>query len=288
MTSPVHPRVRRIHPRFAPIQLAVVAGALLVASAGGPASAAGASSGDAPTPAVRATADTSSTAVPGGDDPVRPAEARGTLGTERLSDERRVSRWAYARQRRHARTSPDLDAAPVARLRLATEDGEPEVYLVLRSRRVGDKVWLQVRLPMRPNGRTGWVLREALGRLKVVTTRLTVDRRRLRAVLLRDGRRVWSAPVGVGAPDTPTPAGRFYVRERLRPPPGTLYGAWAFGTSAYSVLSDWPGGGVVGIHGTNQPDLIPGRPSHGCVRVRDPAIRRLARLMPVGTPVRIR
>ena len=54
------------------------------------------------------------------------------------------------------------------------------------------------------------------------------------------------------------------------------------------MLSDWPGGGVVGIHGTNQPQLLPGRVSHGCVRVPNAAIRRLARLMPIGTPVRIR
>jgi lipoprotein-anchoring transpeptidase ErfK/SrfK len=44
---------------------------------------------------------------------------------------------------------------------------------------------------------------------------------------------------------------------------------------------------VIGIHGTDQPWLIPGRPSHGCIRVPNPAIRRLARLMPIGTPVRI-
>jgi lipoprotein-anchoring transpeptidase ErfK/SrfK len=87
----------------------------------------------------------------------------------------------------------------------------------------------------------------------------------------------------------PTPAGSFYVRELIRvPSPGGLYGPFAFGTSAYSVLSDWPGGGVVGIHGTNEPALIPGRPSHGCIRVPNPQIRRLARLMPIGTPVRIR
>ena len=61
----------------------------------------------------------------------------------------------------------------------------------------------------------------------------------------------------------------------------------AFGTSAYSKLSDWPGGGVVGIHGTNEPGLIPGRPSHGCIRVRNRDIVRLGRLMPIGTPVRI-
>ena len=70
--------------------------------------------------------------------------------------------------------------------------------------------------------------------------------------------------------------------------PGGSFGPWAFGTGAYSVLSEWPGGGVIGIHGTNQPWLIPGRPSHGCIRVPNGAIVRLARLMPVGTPVRIR
>lgn len=261
----------------------MTAGVLGAGAVDGGASAAGATAADDP-PAPPTVPDSS----PALDDAVRPAGEPEALGTERLSDERRVSRWAYARQRRHARAAPDPAARPLTRLRFLTEDGEPEVYLVLRSRRVGDAVWLQVRLPMRPNGRTGWVLREALGRLRVLTTRLTIDRRRLRAELRRDGRRVWSSPVGVGAPATPTPAGRFYVRERLRPPPGTIYGAWAFGTSAYSVLSDWPGGGVVAIHGTDRPDLIPGRPSHGCVRVPDPAIRRLARLMPIGTPVRIR
>ena len=56
---------------------------------------------------------------------------------------------------------------------------------------------------------------------------------------------------------------------------------------AYSVLSDWPGGGVVGVHGTNEPELIPGRPSHGCVRLRNDKILRLVALMPIGTPVRI-
>jgi lipoprotein-anchoring transpeptidase ErfK/SrfK len=66
------------------------------------------------------------------------------------------------------------------------------------------------------------------------------------------------------------------------------YGPRAFGTSACSGLSDWPGGGVIGIHGTNQPYLIPGWPSHGCIRVANRPIRRLARLMPIGTPVRIR
>jgi lipoprotein-anchoring transpeptidase ErfK/SrfK len=145
-----------------------------------------------------------------------------------------------------------------------------------------------VRIPGRPNGRRGWVPRESLGGLHKVRTALTIDRRTLRATLRRNGRRVWTSRVGVGAPGTPTPAGRFWIRERLSGFGGS-YGPWAFGTSAYSNrLTGWPGGGVIGIHGTDQPGLIPGRPSHGCVRVPNGAIRRLARLMPIGTPVRIR
>jgi hypothetical protein len=175
----------------------------------------------------------------------------------------------------------------VARLRWYTEDGYPEIYPALRrGRDAWGRPWLLVRVPMRPNGRTGWVLERSLAPLRLVRTRLVIDRRRLRATLTLGGRRVWSSPVGVGAPGTPTPAGRFWIRERLRGL-GGIYGPWAFGTGAYSSLSDWPGGGVVGIHGTNQPWLIPGRPSHGCVRVPNPAVRRLARLMPVGTPVLI-
>jgi lipoprotein-anchoring transpeptidase ErfK/SrfK len=45
---------------------------------------------------------------------------------------------------------------------------------------------------------------------------------------------------------------------------------------------------MIGIHGTNEPSLIPGRISHGCIRMRNHRIRRLARLMPVGTPLTIR
>ena len=70
--------------------------------------------------------------------------------------------------------------------------------------------------------------------------------------------------------------------------PGGPYGPRAFGTSAYSRLSDWPGGGVIGVHGTNEPGLIPGRPSRGCIRVPNPALGRLCRLMPIGTPVKVR
>jgi lipoprotein-anchoring transpeptidase ErfK/SrfK len=67
-----------------------------------------------------------------------------------------------------------------------------------------------------------------------------------------------------------------------------MYGPLAFGTSAHSaVLTDWPGGGVIGIHGTNEPGLLPGRVSHGCIRLRNRDVVRLGRRLKLGTPITI-
>ena len=97
------------------------------------------------------------------------------------------------------------------------------------------------------------------------------------------------ARVGIGRPEYPTPGGRFYIRNRLTRYSSPTYGPLAFGTSARStVLTDWPAGGFVGIHGTDQPGLIPGRVSHGCIRMKNAKILALGRLMPVGTPVTVR
>lgn len=221
--------------------------------------------------------------------PVRALRSEAPLGTERLSDELRITRFANAVALAPVRSRPSTKAPHVARLRYQTEDGPLETYLALESRiGAGGRTWVHIRVPGRPNGRTGWVDRDDLGPLFEVTTMLRIDRHALRATLYRSGRPIWTSRVGIGKTATPTPAGRYWIRELLRNlGGGTSYGPWAFGTAAYSKLSDWPGGGVIGIHGTNEPQLIPGRPSHGCVRVPNDKIRRLARLMPVGTPVRI-
>jgi lipoprotein-anchoring transpeptidase ErfK/SrfK len=204
-----------------------------------------------------------------------------------LSDERRVTRWAHANETYPIRSAASTTARTITRLRYKTEDKYDEVYLVLDAKvdANGDP-WLHIRIPMRPNGRTGWVPADMLGPMTTVTTQLVIDRTAKKAKLYRAGRRIWEASVGIGKSGTPTPRGSFYVRERLKGN-GGAYGPWAFGTSAYSSISDWPNGGVVGIHGTNEPGLIPGRPSHGCVRVRNDKITKLARLMPIGTPVRV-
>ena len=219
--------------------------------------------------------------------PLRPAGVKGTLGDERLSDERTVTRVGRPARIYKIRSGPGRHHHTVGKLRFLTEDRAPENYLVLRSKlgRHGQP-WLQIRVPRRPNGSKGWVPRRALGRLKVLTTSLEIDKRRLKGRLFKDGREVWTSSIGIGAPGTPTPSGRYWIRERLSNLGGNpAYGPLAFGTAAYSRLSEWPGGGVIGIHGTNAPGLIPGRPSHGCVRVPNGKVLKLDKLMPVGTPV---
>jgi hypothetical protein len=217
---------------------------------------------------------------------LRPATAKGPLGNERLSNERTLSRVAHVYVATKIRRQPSKRSKPVGRLRYHTEDDVLEIYLTLRSKLdKHGRAWIKIRIPGRPNGRTGWVRQRALAPLQIVRKQL--DRGRLRATLYKRGKRIWRSPIGVGAPDTPTPGGRYWIRERLKAL-GGVYGPWAFGTAAYSSLSEWPGGGVIGVHGTNQPHLIPGRPSHGCIRVPNRNISRLARIMPIGTPLLIR
>jgi lipoprotein-anchoring transpeptidase ErfK/SrfK len=204
-----------------------------------------------------------------------------------LSNQTTITRWATSNDSYPIRTAPSSAGKTITRLRYLTEDGVPEVYIVLAAvvDSAGDP-WLQVAIPMKPNGRTGWVPADYLSTLHVVRTQLVVNRKTKRATLYKNAAKIWSAPVGVGKASTPTPAGKFWVREKLKGDNGA-YGPWAFGTSAYSNISDWHGIPVVGIHGTNQPGLIPGAPSHGCIRVRNDKIKQLARLMPIGTPVEI-
>lgn len=199
-----------------------------------------------------------------------------------------VSRWNFIDRPVVARAEPNLAAPALMRLRTLTPERTANLVLALERQRVGETVWVRVRLPMLPNNSTGWVPRSALSQYVKVRTHLFVDTRRQRLRLERNGRTVLRARVGVGQRRWPTPTGEFYIRNQLHGFDSPIYGPLAFGTSARSaVLTDWPGGGFIGIHGTNRPGLLPGRVSHGCIRMRNRDILRLARLMPIGTPVTI-
>jgi L,D-transpeptidase catalytic domain len=223
--------------------------------------------------------------------PTLPALTRPGLAVPRpraLGRERDLSTWAPVRAAVVARSRPDAGAPAVATLDHRTPEGTTNLVLVLgRTQDRHGRTWVRARLPVLGRA-VGWISRSGLGGYGTVRTRLMVDRRRLHLTLLRDGRPVLRAPIGIGRPGTPTPEGSFYVRDRVTAYASPVYGPVAFGTSARSTtLTDWPGGGFVGIHGTNQPGLLPGRVSHGCIRLSNADVLRLARLMPVGTPITI-
>jgi lipoprotein-anchoring transpeptidase ErfK/SrfK len=186
------------------------------------------------------------------------------------------------------RAAPRPSARVVKRLRAVRRDGRLQiVHAIGHARDASGRDWLRFRLPMRPNNRTGWAPADDVF-VTPVSQRIVIDLSARSLRLYRNGRVVVSTRrVGIGRAGTPTPLGHFYVTAKYRAR-GAAYGAFALETSAYSpTLSDWPGGGIVGIHGTNQPSILPGTVSHGCVRVTNAIILRLKRLAPVGTAITV-
>ena len=223
------------------------------------------------------------TETPGASPPGPPADLP-------LSDERTMTTWAHPVSPLPIYERPETSSVSVSRIHMYTEDGFAEVYLLLaRHIDAQGRVWIELRLPQRPNGLTGWVLGGALGTFHQTHWLVVLSRRMRRLTAYFQGRKRFVAPVGIGKPSTPTPAGHFWIRERFHlSSRSNPYWPYALGTSAYSNLTEWPGGGVVGIHGDfGQPQLIPGDPSHGCVRMHESDIAWLAPRLTLGTPVEI-
>jgi hypothetical protein len=169
-------------------------------------------------------------------------------------------------------------------------NGVPTVFAALDAV-IGSRcraAWYRVQLPVKPNGTTGYVRARSVN-LRVVRSRVVVDLSR-RLVLVYDrGRLALRTRAAIGASATPTPLGSFYVNQRFRDDPNGPYGWAAIGISAFSeVLTGWPQGGPVAIHGTNRPSLLGLPISNGCIRVSNAAVQRLWKLAPAGTPVLIR
>jgi lipoprotein-anchoring transpeptidase ErfK/SrfK len=164
----------------------------------------------------------------------------------------------------------------------------PQVVLALSRRsdpQTGEPTWYRISVPGRPNGRTGWIPAAAAS-IAPVHTLIHIDRSARALTVWRNGRLRLKTTVAVGRPGMETPLGLFYVTWRFVPTAPVL-GRFAFETSAYSRLSDWPGGGIVGIHGTYAPSLLGQAVSHGCVRVSNRDILRMRGLVSVGTPIQI-
>jgi lipoprotein-anchoring transpeptidase ErfK/SrfK len=187
------------------------------------------------------------------------------------------------------RKQPHVGARVVKRLYAVRPDQRLQiVHAVSAAQDADGRDWLKLRLPMRPNNRIGWALAESVA-VEPISRRIVIDLSSRSLKLFRGNRLLVSTrEVGIGKRATPTPLGYFYVTAKYRPA-GRGYGVFALETSAYSpTLSDWPGGGIVGIHGTFNPGILPGAVSHGCVRVTNAVIRKMKRLAPVGTAIIVR
>jgi lipoprotein-anchoring transpeptidase ErfK/SrfK len=164
-----------------------------------------------------------------------------------------------------------------------------QVLLILGAEQDAKKKWwYELSIPGRPNGQRGWI-RATEADWWFVPNRIVIHRvsRKLEVIRMKDGKVLVSGTVAVGKPGAETPLGRdFYVQSRFVPA-NTFLGVFALETSAYSKLTDWPGGGVAGIHGTSAPQLLGQAVSHGCIRVHNEIAAQLRKLAPLGTPIDI-
>ncbi len=161
----------------------------------------------------------------------------------------------------------------------------PLTFMVERER----KGWVKVQLPERPNGSSGWVRKSDVS-LSQTDYSVKIDLPRHRITVRQGDRVVQRAKVGLGQSATPTPEGRYYLTELIKPPsPDGLYGAYAFSLSGFSdVVTSFNGGnGQIGLHGTADASGLGKNVSHGCIRVSNRVIRKLASRLPLGTPVEI-
>jgi hypothetical protein len=186
------------------------------------------------------------------------------------------------------RSSPDPSATVVRTMRRFRPDHQFQIVLALSSRRGADGAWwYRLSLPGHPNGARGWVRADAV-EVRPVVNRIVVrlTTRRIEVRRVRDGRVLLRGVVAVGSFGSETPRGRdFYVQSAFVPT-DPFFGTFALETTAFARVTGWPTN-VVGIHGTDRPDLLGQAVSHGCIRVANGVAARLRRLAPLGTPIDI-
>ena len=185
------------------------------------------------------------------------------------------------------------DGQPAQTLQNPTKPYGTELVFVVKEQTPD---WLLVHLPVRPNGSTGWIRASDVD-MTTHEFRMVIELGAHRLTVWNGDEVFADEPIAVGTRDTPTPGGLYYTKELLQPIdrqgnliPNGPYGPYAYGLSGFSeVLYDFAGGdGVIGIHGTNDPSSIGRDASHGCIRLSNEAITRLATTLPIGVPVEIR
>ena len=193
-------------------------------------------------------------------------------------------------------TTPNLDVwdgpGPDATVRFALETtnpwGQAIAFPVEQARAIDGEAWYRIMLGIEPNGARGWVRASDVS-LGKATDRIVVDRSTRTLQHFRNGRLRHRFSVGIGMSSSPTTLGEFFVWARLQPSDTTgPYGTYLLGLSGFSeVMTDWPGGGRMAIHGTTDPADRGREVSFGCVRVYNDQMHQL-RNVPMGTTVLIK
>lgn len=149
----------------------------------------------------------------------------------------------------------------------------------------------RVLLPTRPNGSFGWIRADQVDLLRHnFAIRVELDQFRL--TVFDHDQPALVTTVGVARDNAPTPRGRYYTTELLRPvEPDSVYGAFAYGLSGFSdTFVTFNGGpGQLGIHGTNDPATLGTNVSSGCIRMHNDDITRMVEELKVtaGVPVEV-
>lgn len=180
------------------------------------------------------------------------------------------------------------DDDPTDHLPRWTALGSTTTLLGFERQTVGEDEWIQVELPEAPNHRRAWV-READVNISSTDVRIDIylDERELD--LSVDGTVEVTNTVVIGAPESPTPLGVFWVTDPLdfTPNPSGVYGAFALGMNGWSETLETFNGGPpqLAIHGTNQPELLGENVSNGCIRLPNDVVIEVADVAAPGTPV---
>ena len=176
----------------------------------------------------------------------------------------------------------------VSRIGDSTEFGSPEILSPTGQQR---GPWAAIRHTSLGNDGEAWINTDRAPLIwRPLRVRVEVDLSRRELVVISRAGRVRRTPVAVGAPDTPTPSGEYYVTDKLRGADfGPYYGCYilALSGSQPNLPQDWSGGDRLAIHGSPAPTW--GRNvSNGCLHAPPTDLRYLMKTVPLGTRVLVR
>ena len=215
--------------------------------------------------------------------------ARGDSDTPAVVKPTQTSAVLLSAHEAFSKPAPDAASLGLVQARRPLTGERTVLPVVGRRTGVQGVRWLHVRLPGRPNGRTGWIRRRATV-ASTTSWHIVVDISSRRVVVYRSGRPARIVKAVVGKPSTPTPRGEFFVEEAIQLRATDVGAPYALALSARSnVLQEFDGGpGQIALHGmANIGGVLGSAVSHGCVRLDSGTMRWLVMRVGPGVPVTI-